>query len=252
MANNLREIREQPKPLQISKDSDTWAICSSENVVVGVINHRTASHLASLPFGDELAYQAFMEPSKLEKSVESYLRGNKKVQFDIVVNIMGPASIFEAVGQQLSERQLFLQRPYELPEGTAYINPQYLDIDDQPDDATTAYDSEGGQVLNPYPLDEDQILAHGDLDGELWNIMDNSCLPEDMARIEIDQNIHTTLMEYVLCKCQVTQMCIKADDAFAVTNEMLWTSSLPESAEIPAGVGGFGQKISRPRVPWCK
>lgn len=194
VANNLRKIREHPKPLQISKDSDTWAICSSENVIVGVINHRTASHLASLPFGDELAYQAFMEPSKFGETIESYLRGNKKVQFDIVVNIMCPVSISEAVGQQLSGRQLFLQRPYELPEGTAYINPQYLDIDDQADDEVTAY-AEGGQVLNHDPLDENQFLAHGDLDGELWNIVDNSSLPEDMARIEIDQSIHTTLEE---------------------------------------------------------
>lgn len=166
--------------------------------MLGVINHRTASNLASLPSGDQLAYEAFMETSNLDETIDSYLRGNKKVQFDMVVNIMGPESISETVGQQLSERRLFLQRPYQLQEGITYSNPQYLAIGDQIDDGFENDDCEAGGVSNADPRDGDQLPVQDDLDGELWNIFDNSSLPEEMARIEIDQRIHTTLMEYVL------------------------------------------------------
>lgn len=200
VANVLRKIREQPETLHISRDSETWAIYSSESVMLGVINHKTASNLTSLPSGDQLVYEAFMETSKLDETIDSYLRGNKKVQFDVTVNIMGPGSISEAVGQQLSERRLFLQRPYQLPEGIAYSNPQYLAIDDQIDDRFEDHDCEGG-VLNVDPLDGDQLPVHDDLEGQLWRIFDNSSLPEDMARIEIDESIHTNLMEYALYPC---------------------------------------------------
>lgn len=209
MANVLREIREQPKILYISRTSGTWEIHSSENVVLGVVNHKTASNLASLPRGDQLVYEAFMQCSKLKETIDSYLRGNKKVQFDIVVNIMGPESISEDVGQQMSERQLFLQRPYQLPEGVAYKNPQYLAIDDLLEIGLEGYDCEGGEVSTTDPLDGDQLSAHDDLNGELWNIIDNSSVPERMARIEIDQSIHTTLMGYGLEGFKVGNLSVR-------------------------------------------
>lgn len=202
MANVLRQIREQAQTLHISRDSDTWAIYSSDNVMLGVMNQRTASNLASLPSGDQLAYEAFMETSKLDETIDSYLRGNRKVQFDVTVNVIGPGSISDAVGQQLSERRLFLQRPYQLPEGIEYSNPQYLAIDDQIDDGLEDYDCEGGGVSNTDPLDGDQLPVQDDLDGQLWSIFDSSSLPEEMVRIEINQSIHTTLMEYVLYPCE--------------------------------------------------
>lgn len=198
VANILREIREKPNTLRISRDSDTWAIYSSENVMLGIINQRTASNLASLPCGDKLDYEAFMETSKLQETIDSYLRGNKKVQFDIVVNITGPGSISEAVGQQLSERRLFLQRPYQLPEGITYSNPQYLTIVGHFEDGFEGHDFEG-ELSRTDPFDGDQALAHDDLDSELWSIIDNSFSPEQTARTEIDQRISTILMECVLC-----------------------------------------------------
>lgn len=201
MANVLREIREQQTRLHISRDFDTWAIYSSANVRLGVINRRIAVNLASLPVGDKLDYEAFMERSKLEETIESYLKGNKKVQFDIVLNITGPVSISEAVGQQLSKFRLFLQRPYQLPEGTTYDNPQYLALDDTLQDGLE--DDEGeGEASTIDPFDDDQLLAQDDMEGELWSIIDNSSLPEEKARIEIDQSIHTTLMEYAIHRCQ--------------------------------------------------
>lgn len=194
VANALREIREQPKTLHISRTSGTWRIHSSENVVLGVINHRTASNLASLPCGDQLTYEVFMECSELEQTIDAYLRGNKKVQFDIAVNIMGPESIFEVVGQQLSERRLFLQRPYQLPDGTAYNNPQYLAVNDPLENALEGYDCEE-EIPKTDSLDGDQLLAHDDLNDELWNLIDNLSLPEEIARVEIDQRINTSLKE---------------------------------------------------------
>lgn len=167
--------------------------------MLGVMNDRTASKLASLPSEHQLAYEAFMESSKLEEAVDAYLKGTKNVKFDIVVNIMGPESISEAVGQQLSERRMFLQRPYQLPEGTTYINPQYLVMDDAFEDELGEYYSEGGEGPGIDSLDGDhkQLSAYDDPNSELWNIIDNSSVPEGMARIEVDQNIHTVLMEYV-------------------------------------------------------
>lgn len=200
VANVLREIREQANTLRISRDSDTWAICSSENVMLGVINQRTASNLASLPCGDQLDYQAFMETSKLQETIDSYLRGHKKVQFDIVVNIAGPGSISEAVGQQLSERRLFLQRPYQLPEGMTYSNPQYLAIDGHFEDCFEGDDFKG-ELSSTDPFDGDQALAHDDdLDDELWSTINNSFSPEQTTHNELNQGIQgilTDLMEYV-------------------------------------------------------
>lgn len=166
--------------------------------MLGVINHRTASNLEMLPFADQLDYEAFMDSSKLEETIDSYLNGNKKVQFDIVVNIMGPVSHSEAVGQQLSERRLFLQRPYRLPEGSAYSNPQYLVLDETLEEGLEGDNIEGEEVSKTDPLDGDQFSAHDDLEGELWSIIDTSSVPQEMTRIEIDQSIHTSLMEYVL------------------------------------------------------
>lgn len=166
--------------------------------MLGVINHRTASNLGSLPFADHLDYEAFMDSSKLEETIDSYLNGNKKVQFDIVVNIMGPESHSEAVGQQLSERRLFLQRPYQLPEGTAYSNPQYLAMDETLEEEFDGDSIESEEVSKIDPLDGDQLSAYDDLEGELWSIIDNSSVPQEMTRIGINQSIHTSLMEYVL------------------------------------------------------
>lgn len=176
--------------------------------MLGMINQRTTSNLAWLPSGDQLDYEAFMDSSKLEETIDLYLKGNKKVQFDIVVNITGPASHSEAVGQQLSERRLFLQRPYQLPEGTSYSNPQYLAIDETLEESLEGNDIEGGELSETDPLDGDQLSAHDDLEAELWSIIDNSSLPQKMTRIEMDQSIHTTLMEYVLYRCQKNQHCV--------------------------------------------
>lgn len=176
--------------------------------MLGMINQRTTSNLAWLPSGDQLDYEAFMDSSKLEETIDLYLKGNKKVQFDIVVNITGPASHSEAVGQQLSERRLFLQRPYQLPEGTSYSNPQCLAIDETLEESLEGNDIEGGELSETDPLDGDQLSAHDDLEAELWSIIDNSSLPQKMTRIEMDQSIHTTLMEYVLYRCQKNQHCV--------------------------------------------
>lgn len=171
--------------------------------MLGVLNHRTASNLGSLPCGEQLHYEAFMDSStKLEETMDSYLNGNKKVQFDIVINIMGPVSNSEAVGQQLSERRLFLQRPYQLPEGTVYSNPQYLDMEETFEESLEGDFIEGGEASKTHSLDGNQLSAQDDLEGELWSIIDNSPLPQEMTRIEIDQRIHTTLMEYVLYSSQ--------------------------------------------------
>lgn len=207
VANVLREIREQPKTLPISRDSGTWAIYSSENVLLGVMNQRTASSLASLPSGDQLDYEAFMESSRLQETIDSYMRGNKKVQFDIVVNITGPGSISETVGQQLSERRLFLQRPYQLPEGIIYSNPQYLAIDGNFENGFDA-NYFGGEPSRTDPFDGDQVSADDDLDGELWSIIDNSFLPEETVHVEIDQRILTILMEYVPYPYQLMAECV--------------------------------------------
>lgn len=193
--------------------------------MLGVLNHRTASNLASLPCGEQLDYEAFMDSSKLEETIDSYLNGSKKVQFDIVVNIMGPVSNSEAVGQQLSERRLFLQRPYQLREGTSYSNPQYLAIEETLEEGLQGDDIEG-EVSKTDPVDGDTLSVHDDLEGELWSIIDNSFLPQEMPRIEIDRSIHTSLMEYVLYQCQENKKlcigkCVGADDGFTGTNEML-------------------------------
>lgn len=166
--------------------------------MLGVINHRTASNLESLPSADQLDYEAYMDSSKLGETINSYLNGNKKVQFDIVVNIMGPESHSEAVGQQLSECRLFLQRPYQLPEGTAYSNPQYLAMDETLEEEFDGDSIEGEEGSKTDPLDGDQLSAHDDLEGELWSIIDNSSVPQEMTRIGINQSIRTSLMEYVL------------------------------------------------------
>lgn len=166
--------------------------------MLGVLNHRTASNLASLPSGEQLHYEAFMDSSKLEETIDLYLNGNKKVQFDIVINIMGPVSNSKAVGQHLSERRLFLQRPYQLLEGITYSNPQYLAIEETFEEDFEGGYIEGGEVSETDSLDGDQLPAQDDLEGELWSIIDNSPLSQEMTRIEIDQSIHTSLMEYVL------------------------------------------------------
>lgn len=163
----------------------------------GVINHRTAASLASLPSRDQLVYEAFMETSKLDETIDSYLRGNKRVQFKIVINIMGPESISQAVGQELSKQRLFLQRPYQLSEGTTYNNPQYLAIEDVFGDALEGCDIELQEVPTADPLGG-QPSERDDLVDELWSIINNSSLPHGMTRIEVDQSIHTVLMEYVL------------------------------------------------------
>ncbi|KAK2597563.1 hypothetical protein N8I77_012342 [Diaporthe amygdali] len=231
VANVLREIRKQTQTLHISKLADTWAIYSSENVMLGVMNDRTASKLASLPSEDQLAYEAFMESSKLGEAVDAYLKGTKNVKFDIVVNIMGPESISEAVGQQLSERRMFLQRPYQLPEGTTYINPQYLAIDDAFEDELGGYYSEGGEGPRTDSLDGDhkQLSAHDDPNDELWNIIDNSSVPEGMARIEVDQNIHTVLMEH---QRDVVDFIIARERGIATRGRRLWTEELTDDGLV--------------------
>lgn len=162
--------------------------------MLGVINHRTASSLASLPSGDQLAYEAFMEASKLDETIDSYLRGNKRVQFKIFIHIMGPESISQAVGQELSKHRLFLQRPYQLSEGTTYSNPQYLAIEDVFEDELEGCKVEVQEVPTADPP-EDQPSEPDDLVDELWSVINNSSLPQGMNRIEIDQSIHTNLME---------------------------------------------------------
>lgn len=168
--------------------------------MLGVINHRTASSLALLPSGDQLAYEAFMETSKLDETIDSYMRGNKRVQFKIVIHIMGPESISQAVGQELSKHRLFLQRPYQLSEGTTYDNPQYLTIEDVSGHELEEYNIEVREAPTADLL-RDQPSERDDLVDELWSIINNSSLPHGMTRVEVDQSIHTVLMEYVLESC---------------------------------------------------
>ncbi|KAG6366144.1 hypothetical protein INS49_000320 [Diaporthe citri] len=152
--------------------------------------------------------------------------------------------------------------PGSISEAVAYSNPQYLAIDDKIDDRFEDHDCDGGGVSTVDSLDEDQLPVYDDLDGQLWSIFDNSSLPEEMARVEIDQSIHTTLMEH---QREVVDFIINRDCGNAAKHRRLWTEDRtdeglvmfrhkitgvpsPTPADVPGGIladdMGLGKTLS--------
>lgn len=72
----------------------------------------------------ELSFTAVISSSNLDKITRKFRR--KEIIIDISVNISGPMTIADDVGDTLADDSAYLQHPFFLPLGTRYINPQYL------------------------------------------------------------------------------------------------------------------------------
>lgn len=174
------------------RHAGTCSIETQESITLGFMNHKTASALSSLSCMEQVAFEARLAEPNLQQSVGAYLNGKTGVQFSIDIMIMGSEHSFDDIGRVLSEHRLFLQKPYHVPEGTEYRNPQYLAMADS---FEGDHQSIAGQAehIDTLPL----VMGHtkdGDLESELCNILDNSLRQGNVSRVDITRGLLAELM----------------------------------------------------------
>ncbi|RYP69277.1 hypothetical protein DL770_008287 [Monosporascus sp. CRB-9-2] len=91
---------------------------------IGMLDLITTKHLHSLGTFLELSYTAIVASTSLTNILRK--PSHKKAIIDISVNVTGPESIADDVGDTLASASAYLQHPFFLQTGIRYINPQYF------------------------------------------------------------------------------------------------------------------------------
>lgn len=159
------------------------------------MNHKTGSSLFEIcsRCAEWPAFAARLTESKAEESVNAYLDGKTGVQFDLDITLIGSEQILDYIGGKLSDHRLFLQKPYHIPWGTEYRNPQYLYLAD-------LFEGED-QDTSLTQKDEDNVSTNlvthfesGDPHSEVYNIFDSSLQHGKFESVEITRSVCAQLM----------------------------------------------------------
>lgn len=141
----------------------------------------------------QVVLEARLAESGLQQSVDAYLNGKTGIQFSIDITIIGTEQTFDDLGREMSEHRLFLQKPYYVPEGTEYRNPQYLSMAD-------SFENDHQVIASQFDQEEPSSLLSvgykedGDLENELCNIIDSSLWQGGVSHVEITKSVHAELM----------------------------------------------------------
>jgi len=98
---------------------------AGSNGDLGIVDRITASYISSLQHLKDLTFEAVVPVL----AVEGLGKAKKKVVIEISVNILGPESLSNNVGDSLERVSAHLQHPLFLRPGIRYINPHYFYLD---------------------------------------------------------------------------------------------------------------------------
>jgi hypothetical protein len=97
------------------------------------LNALAASTLSQV--GDIVTFEAYADEASLQKLLDTpeHVRRRALARFKVQINVFGLESDNELVGTVLSDKDLFLQEPYQRTENRSYHNPHVWTFDDIPD-----------------------------------------------------------------------------------------------------------------------
>ncbi|KAI0098043.1 SNF2 family N-terminal domain-containing protein [Nemania sp. FL0031] len=90
---------------------------------IGVLDIASSRILKSLYNLSEITYTIVLETSALKKLARTKTQSGK---LDASINILGPESLFDRVGDAITDAKGYLQHPFFLPMGMEYFNPHWI------------------------------------------------------------------------------------------------------------------------------
>lgn len=192
----LANMSREPQSLEITQCGGAWIIQTYDKLTLGVINHRTTYSLSDIcSYCAECPkFEARLAESAAQDSVSAYLNGKTGVQFELDITLTGSEQILDHIGDKLSEHRLFLQKPYDIPQGTEYRNPQYLYMADafkgeQQDACHTQEDRD------KFPPDLTVLPEDGYPHIEVYNMLESSLRHGEFESVEITDRVCAQLMK---------------------------------------------------------
>lgn len=90
---------------------------------IGVLDIASSRILDSLYELSEITHTVIIETLALKKLACTKTQSGK---MDASINILGPESLFQSVGDAITKAKGYLQHPFFLPIGTRYVNPHWV------------------------------------------------------------------------------------------------------------------------------
>ncbi|KAJ8129489.1 hypothetical protein O1611_g4142 [Lasiodiplodia mahajangana] len=90
---------------------------------IGILDIASSRVLKSLYHSSEIIYTLILETPALKKLARSKTKFGK---IDASINILGPESLFDRVGDIITDAKGYLQHPFFLPLGIEYFNPHWI------------------------------------------------------------------------------------------------------------------------------
>jgi SWI/SNF-related matrix-associated actin-dependent regulator of chromatin subfamily A3 len=132
-AAKLRFIRRHSKTgysfFGLTKSVDELVVSFQDGTTFADVNAHLVTVLGPLVDNQKLQFEAVADIDSLQELIDRSVKANDAVgRFNI--NIYGPESLCQEVGDALSTKRVYLQRPDHQRPGTVYNNPHFLKVPD--------------------------------------------------------------------------------------------------------------------------
>ncbi|KAL5335300.1 SNF2 family N-terminal domain-containing protein [Aspergillus crustosus] len=139
--------RAHPFRIQKSVVNKQFFLTFADEKELGYLSEKMTKTLATLVELPQFELEAFAHPSALIDAIRRAGKGSD-AKVRVNVNVYGPESTRDDVGNQLSSHGLFLQAPEFCPPGMGYDNPHILRLEGMEETDT---EEEESQIAEPEP-----------------------------------------------------------------------------------------------------
>jgi hypothetical protein len=204
---NKKLTRIAPSPLHghtqmvIIRPEAQFLVAFSDGAVVGEVNAQLDKALTSIAEqGYELDLEVFASIGAIQDIIDRATREKEGV-IRVQVNVYGPSAAANAIGRELSQHKLYLQRPAYIRDGARYSNPHMLTLPEFK-----------GSTTVTRPVLEETVPENPSLrtfKNTIRDVYSSLTRDRDLSGLEGDERLNTTLLLYVIPLLQSTQDTVR-------------------------------------------
>lgn len=117
--------------LSLNKSDNQYLITFNDGTVLGEVNASLEKALSSITEQQhQLDFEVFASIKNIRETVFRTTK-QKDAVIRTQINVYGPRIIGPAIGQELSQQKIYLQRPDYIRPGADYDNPHFLKLNNQ-------------------------------------------------------------------------------------------------------------------------